>query len=402
MNEKKTLDLFAVASVPLVMTLGNSMLIPVLPLMEKELGISPFQSSLIITVYSLVAIVLIPIAGYLSDRWGRKKIIVPSLLITAIGGLISGLAAMFMSGAFVWILIGRIIQGIGASGTFPVVLPLIGDMYKDDEKVSSGLGMVETSNTVGKVLSPIVGASLAMIAWYVPLLSIPVFSVLSLLAVVFLLKVPKNDEEKPVLFKEFLQGIQCIFIQKGRWLYGIFAIGCIQMYILFGVLFHLSTLLEESHGQTGIMKGLILAIPLLALSMTSYITGKNIGNDKIRMKWITFVGCIGLTTSIFLISFSEHIIWIISGLVLSGVGIGLSLPCLDTFITAGIDKQRRGTISSIYSSARFIGVALGPPVFAILITYSHQFLFLSTASIGFIASLLALLIIRPKSNVSSQ
>src|SRR5699024_3558697 len=144
----------------------NSMLIPVLPMMEKGLGISPFQSSLIITVYSLIAIVLIPFAGYLSDRFGRKKIIVPSLIITAIGGLISGLAAMFINESFILILIGRIIQGIGASGTFPVVLPLIGDMYKEDQKVSAGLGMVETSNTIGKVLSPIVGASLAMITWY--------------------------------------------------------------------------------------------------------------------------------------------------------------------------------------------------------------------------------------------
>ncbi|HLR14299.1 MAG TPA: MFS transporter [Bacillota bacterium] len=396
MNEKKTLDLFAVASVPLVMTLGNSMLIPVLPMMEKELGISPFQSSLIITVYSLIAIILIPIAGYLSDRFGRKKIIVPSLVITAIGGLVSGLAAMFMNESFILILIGRIIQGIGASGTFPVVLPLIGDMYKEDQKVSAGLGMVETSNTIGKVLSPIIGASLAMITWYTPLLSIPIFSVLSLLSVIFLLKVPKTDEDTPLDFTEFLKGIQNIFIQKGRWLYGIFAIGGIQMYILFGVLFHLSTLLEESHNQTGIMKGLILAIPLLALSTTSYITGKNIGSNKAHMKWITFIGCIGLTLSIFLISFSEHIVWIISGLILAGVGIGLSLPCLDTFITAGIDKQRRGTISSIYSSARFIGVALGPPVFAILIKYSHQFLFLSAASVGLIASFLALLVIRPK------
>src|SRR5699024_949886 len=156
----------------------NSMLIPVLPMMEDELGISPVQSSLIITVYSLIAIVLIPIAGYLSDRFGRKKIIVPSLIITAIGGLVSGLAAMLMNESFILILIGRIIQGIGASGTFPVVLPLIGDMYKEDQKVSAGLGMVETSNTIGKVLSPIIGASLAMITWYTPLLSIPIFSVL--------------------------------------------------------------------------------------------------------------------------------------------------------------------------------------------------------------------------------
>ena len=57
----------SMASIPLVMTLGNSMLIPVLPILEKTVGISSFQSSMIITSYSIAAIFLIPIAGYLSE-----------------------------------------------------------------------------------------------------------------------------------------------------------------------------------------------------------------------------------------------------------------------------------------------------------------------------------------------
>ena len=72
MNRKK-IDLLALASIPLVMTLGNSMLIPVLPMLEEALSITQLQSSLVITIYSIAAIVLIPIAGYLSDKFGRKK-----------------------------------------------------------------------------------------------------------------------------------------------------------------------------------------------------------------------------------------------------------------------------------------------------------------------------------------
>lgn len=73
MESRKKMDLLALASVPLIMTLGNSMLIPVLPVIEKQLKISSMQVSMIITVYSIFAIFLIPIAGYLSDRFGRKK-----------------------------------------------------------------------------------------------------------------------------------------------------------------------------------------------------------------------------------------------------------------------------------------------------------------------------------------
>jgi ACDE family multidrug resistance protein len=63
----------SISSIPLVMTLGNSMLIPVLPMMENEIGISPFQSSMIITIYSIVAIILIPLAGFFIRSYRQKK-----------------------------------------------------------------------------------------------------------------------------------------------------------------------------------------------------------------------------------------------------------------------------------------------------------------------------------------
>jgi ACDE family multidrug resistance protein len=87
--DNKKWDFLSLASIPLTMTLGNSMLIPILPHISKELGVSSFQVSMLITVYAIAAIVLIPIAGYLSDQYGRKRVIIPSLFITAIGGAVS-------------------------------------------------------------------------------------------------------------------------------------------------------------------------------------------------------------------------------------------------------------------------------------------------------------------------
>lgn len=79
-------NLLALGSIPLMMTLGNSMLIPVLPEIGRKLHVSSFRISMLITVYAVVAILLIPIAGYLSDRFGRKAVIVPCLILTVIGG----------------------------------------------------------------------------------------------------------------------------------------------------------------------------------------------------------------------------------------------------------------------------------------------------------------------------
>lgn len=70
-------NLLALGSIPLMMTLGNSMLIPVLPEIGRKLHVSSFRISMLITVYAVVVILLIPIAGYLSDRFYRKAVIVP-------------------------------------------------------------------------------------------------------------------------------------------------------------------------------------------------------------------------------------------------------------------------------------------------------------------------------------
>ncbi|MDF1509311.1 MFS transporter [Robertmurraya sp. DFI.2.37] len=387
-------SVLAISSIPLVMTLGNSMLIPVLPAMEDKLNISSFQSSLIITVYSIVAIILIPIAGFLSDHIGRKKVIIPSLAIAAIGGLISGWAAWKIKDPYWIILVGRALQGIGAAGAAPIVMPLVGDMFKSEKEVSSTLGIIETSNTLGKVISPILGAFLATFIWFIPFLSFPIFCLISILLMAFFVRRGKTEYE-PIPFKEFIHQVKKIFKNNGRWLLAIFAIGIILMFVLFGVLFYLSEVLEREHHIMNVKKGLYLALPLGALCLTSLITGKIIKEYKILMKWITFTGLLLMSLSIVSLSFSKGMWFMIIMFLLSGIGIGASLPCLDAIITEGIQKDQRGTITSIYHSMRFIGVAAGPPVIAILLNQLEGTLFYILAIIGIIAVLLTLFAIKP-------
>jgi ACDE family multidrug resistance protein len=389
----------SISSIPLVATLGNSMLIPVLPVMESKLGISPFQSSMIITIYSILAIIFIPIAGFLSDHIGRKKVIIPSLAISAIGGLISAWAGWKMDNPYSIILIGRALQGVGAAGAFPIVMPLVGDMFKTDEEVSSSLGLIETSNTLGKVLSPILGAFLAGFFWFIPFFSIPIFCLISILLMLFLVKTPNNREE-PIPFKKFLDNIKATFKNNWKWLLAVFIIGIILMFVLFAVLFYLSDTLEKVYDMKNVKKGLFLAIPLGGLCLASYITGKLIKENKVLMKWITLGGMVLLAVSIATLSFFKAMWLIITLFVLSGIGIGVALPCLDALITSGIEKKERGTVSSIYSSMRFIGVAAGPPVMAIMMKYAENSLFYILSGLSVIAAVATFLAIKPEKEES--
>ncbi|MEH7116821.1 MFS transporter [Neobacillus vireti] len=392
---KQKWAIVSLSSIPLVMTLGNSMLIPVLPSMEKELSITSFQTSMIITVYSIVAIFLIPVAGYISDHIGRKKVIIPSLLIAAVGGLISWWAAWKLTDAYWLILVGRALQGVGAAGAMPIVLPLVGDMFKDEDDVSSCLGLIETSNTLGKVLSPILGAFLAGFIWYLPFFSIPVFCAISVILMIFLVKCPKSNE-KPIPFKQFFINVKKTFTEKGRWLYAIFFIGGILMLVLFGILFYLSETFEKEYGIKDLKKGFFLSLPLGALCLSSFISGKIIKKNKVLMKWITLISIIIAAISIGALWFSIKLWYMLTMFLITGVGIGLSLPCLDALITEGIEKKERGTISSIYSSMRFIGVAAGPPLIAVLMEYASHWIFIVLSSLSIIAAVVTLFAIKPK------
>lgn len=392
---KQKWAIISLSSIPLVMTLGNSMLIPVLPSMEKELSISSFQTSMIITVYSIVAIFLIPVAGYISDHIGRKKVIIPSLIIAGVGGFISGWAAWKLNDAYWLILLGRALQGVGAAGAMPIVLPLVGDMFKSEDDVSSCLGLIETSNTFGKVLSPILGSFLAGFFWFLPFFSFPVFCALSVLLMIFLVKCPKT-QEKPIPFKQFFTNVKKTFTEKGRWLYAIFFIGGILMLVLFGILFYLSEIFEKEYGIKDVKKGFFLALPLGALCLSSFISGKIIKKNKVLMKWITLISIIATAISIGALWFSIKLWYMLTMFLITGVGIGLSLPCLDALITEGIEKKERGTISSIYSSMRFIGVALGPPLIAVLMKYASHWIFISLSGLSVIAAIVAMIAIKPK------
>ncbi len=375
----------SLTSIPLIMTLGNSMLIPVLPILEDKVGITSFQSSMIITSYSVAAIFLIPVAGYLSDRFGRKVVILPSLILALIGGLIAGFASWKMDDPYTMIIIGRIIQGIGAAGAMPIVLPLVGDLYQDDdEKISSTLGIIETSNTFGKVLSPILGSVFAAILWFLPFFSISALSLISISLIFFFVKVPK-DKDEPLKFKEFIRNTKEVFKDEGKWLYTVFLNGVLVMLILFGMLFFLSENLEKVHDIKGIKKGFVLAIPLLLLCISSFISGRKIKGDLNRIKKIIIVSLIAMSVSIIFVGFtSKKLILLLIVTSIVGIAIGALLPALDTIITDNIRKELRGTVSSFYSSARFIGVAAGPPIMSLVMKDHLNISYITAGILGLI------------------
>ncbi|WP_110943608.1 MFS transporter [Virgibacillus senegalensis] len=382
------------------MTLGNSMLIPILPKMQSELNINGFQASLTITIFSIAAAVSIPILGYLSDRFNRKSIILPALTLYGLGGLLAGMASAWFDNAYMWVLIGRALQGIGAAGTAPIAMALTGDLFKGGEQ-SKVLGLVEASNGFGKVLSPIVGSLLALLVWYGPFFGFPVFCLISILLMLFFVR-EKKKKQKPPTLGNYLKGLFTVFKHEGRWLFTAYLAGATGLFTLFGLLFYLSDVLETDYNIDGVLKGCILAIPLLFLMITSFTTGSKIGKNHRVMKSLIVLGLLLMTASFASLVFFTKLVPFIAVLVVSSIGTGLVLPCLNSFITGSVGKARRGFVTSLYGSVRFLGVAAGPPVYGWLMNWSRNGMFLTTAGLTLFVALLCLLLIHVKKKKSED
>lgn len=399
-NEMPRASVIATLSfIPLIMVLGNSMLVPILPQAKAALDLSQFQVSLFITLFSIPAAIVIPLAGILSDRLGRKKVIIPGLILYGAGGIIAGLAAWIGDGSYAFVLAGRIVQGIGAAGTAPIAMALVGDLYSRQTR-SKALGIIEAANGMGKVLSPILGSLIALITWFALFFAFPVLCVPAALLVWRLIKEP-GKQKKPKPLQEYKDQLLKTWKNQGKWLLAAFFAGAVTLFVLFGVLFYLSDVLEKTYKIDGIKKGLILAIPLLALSTTSYLCGGFVQKRIKLMKPFIVAGMATLAASMGMVPFVKNNIVFIGLLVVSGIGSGLVLPCLNTMITSAVGKEERGIVTSLYNSVRFTGVALGPPVFGALID-AKTGLFLSVCALTAASAVLAFIFIKRPQRLKSK
>ena len=136
--------------------LGFGIVIPVLPLYAEgsRIGATPAQLAWIVGIYSLLQLVCAPLFGKLSDRIGRKPVLVVSILGTAVGFVVLGAATT------VWMLIlGRIIDG-ASGGNISTAMACIADVTTKENR-SRNMGLVGAAFGLGFMIGPAIGGVLS-------------------------------------------------------------------------------------------------------------------------------------------------------------------------------------------------------------------------------------------------
>lgn len=148
--------------VTLLAVMGVAVIAPAFPRIVRELGITHSQVGLLVTVFTLPGVVLTPLLGVLADRWGRKTILVPALLIFGLAGV-----ACSFTRDFTWLLVFRFFQGTGAAPLMSLNVTVIGDLYRGHRRTEA-LGYNASVLSLGTASYPTVGGALAAIGWYYP------------------------------------------------------------------------------------------------------------------------------------------------------------------------------------------------------------------------------------------
>lgn len=195
MQNRRLLTLFLIVFIDL---LGFSLILPLLPFYAETFGATPFQIGLLVAAYAAAQLVGAPLLGRLSDRFGRRPVLLISLIGTFIGFLILGFASSL------WMLFAsRLLDGF-TGGNISVAQAYITDIT-DEKDRAKGLGLLGAAFGVGFIIGPAVGGILSVYGFAVPAFVAAGLSLISILGVIFFLPESLTAEARARLEKKAKQ-----------------------------------------------------------------------------------------------------------------------------------------------------------------------------------------------------
>lgn len=188
METKRALPiLFAVMFFVMV---GFGIIIPVLPFYAENMGASPAELGLLMAVYSLMQLLFSPMWGRISDRIGRKPV-----MMIGIFGLAISFFMMAMSSQLWMLFAARIIGGFLSSANMPTVMAYVADITTDEDR-GKGMGIIGASVGLGFIFGPAIGGVFSKTSLNMPFYVAGISSLFTFFLVMFILKESLSKEQR--------------------------------------------------------------------------------------------------------------------------------------------------------------------------------------------------------------
>ncbi|MGB5847587.1 MAG: MFS transporter [Ignavibacteriaceae bacterium] len=334
--------------------LGFGILIPILPTFAKiELLVDETAIGLVVAVYSFVQFLFNPILGRLSDKYGRKPIIVISLFINAIGYVLFAYTT-----SYILLLVARIVAGVGGS-SISVAQAYIADVTTKENR-AKGMGIIGAAFGLGFVFGPLMGGFLASYGYMVTGFASATFSILAFILTIVLLPESNVNRKTPANTKRKLfdvDGLKNVFAKPERAMliflffvltfsfaniYGTFALLGLQVY-------------GFSDMQNGFMFGII--------GLTSAIVqGVLIGriSKVVSKKNILKFGSFFIMVALALIPYGDTFLGLAIICIFLSIGTGVFQPTVLSLISEVTPEDEQGVTLGVNQSFSAFARVLGP------------------------------------------
>ena len=351
---KNRTPLFLIFITVFIDLLGFGILIPILPTFAtKELHVNETAIGIAIAVYSFVQLFFNPILGKLSDKYGRKPLIVISLLLNALGYVIFAFTHTYLV-----LIISRIIGGIGGS-SIGVAQAYIADVTTKENR-AKGMGLIGAAFGLGFVFGPMFGGILSKFGYELTGFASASFSFLACLVSMLLLpeshrgrdremKIGKKLLDIAAMKKVFRNNELAILIIVAFTLtfsvaniYGTFALLGYKVYNL-------------SDLQNGYLFGIIGLVSALVQGGLLNIISKYLNNKK-----LIIIGTALMMIGMAAVPYGGNITGLIILTIIFSTGVALLQPTFLSLISKVASDKEQGITLGINQSFSAFGRVLGP------------------------------------------
>jgi MFS family permease len=343
-------NLQIVIAVTLIAVLGSSSIGPALPAIAEDFKIPPEQIGWIITAFVIPIAVGTPVSGILADRFGRKQILVPALLLFAIAGVACAFSYNFRT-----LLEMRFLQGIGAAPLESLALTLISDLYAG-KALTSAMAFNGSAIGISLALYPLLSGGLAILGWRYPFLMSLIAIPIGVL-VLFFLQVPELQKKSDSYYQDYLQKIWCSI--DNRQVIGLL-IAVVSLFILlFGAYFtYIPILASDTLGASNVVIGIILASMALSMAFVSsqlaLFTQSLSEVMLVKVSFIVYMVALIITPAL-------HNVWLlVIPSLLFGAAHGMIFPSTQALLGGLAPQEYRAGFMAVNATALSLGQALGP------------------------------------------
>jgi MFS family permease len=339
--------LFASVSSPL----GASVVSPLLDTLTGTYGVSEAEIGLLLAVFTAPAIVMIPLVGMLSDRYGRKPVLTVGLLVFGLSGV-----AIPLTTDFRVVLALRLLQGVGYTGIGPILIASVGDLYRGDREATAQ-GLRFTTVGLSLTVFPLLSGLLVAVAWQYPFYLFAIALPTALFVhLVFEEPTDQSDDgaaENPSL-RELLS-----LLRDGHVLATVLG-RAVPSVLWFALLTYNSIIVVRLLGGTPGQAGLLVALASITSSVGSTQLGRLTARFESRRSLLA--GTIAVQgLGIAVLAFAPTFPVAAAGSTVAGVGFGLSLSLYRSVITGLASTEHRGGLVSLGESVGRVG-STGTPI----------------------------------------